>query len=111
MIISTSPRHSSTKTTLFEHGQMFICDEYQIFGYVIESAGIHVDPGKLQILKERPIPQNIHELRSFLGLENFYRQFILGFSHIAWPFNQLTKGNGKTGFKWTIGTSLSEPLT
>ena len=72
--ISTSPRHSLTTSTLFEHGQMFICDEqHQIFWYVIESTGIHVDPRKLQILKERPIPQNIHELRSFIGLENLYR--------------------------------------
>ena len=60
-------------------------------GYVIDFACIHVDPEKVQILKDWPIPQNIHELRSFLGLVNFYRQFILGFSHIAWPLNQLTK--------------------
>ena len=26
---------------------------------------------------------------------------MLGFSHIAWPLNQLTKGNGKIVFKWT----------
>ena len=71
-------------------------------GYVSDSAGIHGDLEKVQILKDWPIPQNIHELRSFLSLENFYRQFILGFSHIAWPFNQLTKGNGKIVFKWTL---------
>ena len=41
-------------------------------GYVIDSAGIHVNQEKIQILKDWPIPQNIHELRSFLGLENFY---------------------------------------
>ena len=70
-------------------------------GYVIDSAGIHVDPKKVQILKYWPIPQNIHELRIYLGLENFYRQFLLCFSHIAWPLNQLTKGNGKNIFKWT----------
>ena len=35
-------------------------------GYVIDSAGIHVDPYKVQILKYWTIPQNIHELRSFL---------------------------------------------
>ena len=69
-------------------------------GYVIDSAGIHVDPEKIYILKYWPIPQNIHELRSFLGLANFYRRFILGFSHIAWPLNQLMKGNGKIVFKW-----------
>ena len=71
-------------------------------GYVIDSTRIHVDPKKVQILKDWPIPQNIHELRSFLGLANFYRQFILGLSHIAWPLNQLTKGNGKAVFKWTL---------
>ena len=37
-------------------------------GYVIDSARIHVDPEKVQILKDWPIPQNIQELRSFLSL-------------------------------------------
>ena len=65
------------------------------------SAGIHVDLDKVKILKYWPIAQNIHELRSFLGLAKFCRQFVLDFSHIAWPLNQLTKGNGKIVFKWT----------
>ena len=70
-------------------------------GYVIDSAGSHVDPEKVEILKYWAIPQKIHELKSFLGLPNFYQQFILVFSHITWPLNQLTKGNGKIVFKWT----------
>ena len=70
-------------------------------GYVIDFAGIHVDPHKVKILKYCPIPQNIHEIISFLGLENFYQRFMLSFNHIAWPLNQLTKENGKTVFKWT----------
>ena len=70
--------------------------------YVIDSAGIHVDPEKVQILKYWPIPQKIHQLRNFLGLENLYQRFILGFSHITWPLNPLTKGNGKIVFKWTL---------
>ena len=41
-------------------------------GYVIDYAGIRVDPEKVHILKYWPIPQNIHELRSFLGFVNFY---------------------------------------
>ena len=71
-------------------------------GYVIDSTCIHVDPEKVQILKYCPIPQNIHELRSFLVLMNFYRRFIIGFSHITWPLNQLMKENGKNVFKWTL---------
>ena len=70
-------------------------------GYVIDSIAIHVDPEKIYILKYWPITQNIHELRSFLGLVIFYWRFILDFSHITWHLNQLTKGNEKTVFKWT----------
>ena len=66
----------------------FAMNNIKYFGYVIEFARIHVDLEKLQILKDWPIPQNIHELRSFLGLANFYRRFILGFSHIARPLNK-----------------------
>ena len=69
--------------------------------YVIDSVGIHVDPKKVQIVKDWPIPQKIHEQGIFLGLENSYRRFIFGFSHIAWNLCQSTKGNGKNVFKWT----------
>ena len=79
----------------------FVMTNIKYLGYVIEYMGIHDDQGKVQILKDCPIPKKIHELRSFLSLENFYRRFILGFSHIAWHLNQLTKGNGKNVFKWT----------
>ena len=38
----------------------------------------------------------------FLCLVNFYRRFILGFNHIAWPLNKFTEGNGRIVFKWTL---------
>ena len=38
------------------------------------------------------------ELYSFLGLANFYRKFVLGFSHITWPLSQVTKGGAKEKF-------------
>ena len=79
----------------------FAIPNIKYLGYVIDFVGIHVNPKKVQILKDCTIPQNIHELRSFLGLANFYRRFILGFNHITWPLNQLTMRNGKTIFKWT----------
>jgi hypothetical protein len=40
------------------------------------------------------------ELHSFLGLANFYRRFVLGFSHIAWALSQVTKGGGRAKFMW-----------
>jgi hypothetical protein len=35
-----------------------------------------------------------------LGLANFYRRFVLGFSHIAWALSQITRGGGKEKFVW-----------
>ena len=41
------------------------------------------------------------ELRSFLGLANFYRRFVLGFSHITWPLSQVTKGGAREKIFWS----------
>ena len=51
----------------------FAMTSIKYLGYVIDSTDIHVDPEKVQILKYWPIPQKIHEQRSFLGFYNFYR--------------------------------------
>jgi hypothetical protein len=42
----------------------------------------------------------IGELRSFLGLANFYQRFMLVFSHIAWALSQVTKGGGRENSAW-----------
>ena len=51
-----------------------------------------MDPSKVQVTRDWPTPTTITELHSFLGLDNFYRRFVLGFSHITWPLSQFTKG-------------------
>ena len=52
-----------------------------------------MDPEKLEVIKEWPIPKNIHELRSFIGMCAYYRCFIAHFSSIAGPLYDLTKKN------------------
>jgi hypothetical protein len=42
------------------------------------------------------------DLWSFSGLANFYRRFMLGFSHIAWALIQITKGGGKEKIVWGL---------
>ena len=58
-----------------------------------------MDPKKLKIINERPIPKNLHELRSFIGMCSYYRRFIQKFSIIAGPLHDLTKK--KVQYKWT----------
>lgn len=59
-------------------------------GHTIDQEGIHPDPHKIDLIKNWPTPKNQSELRSFLGLANYYRKFVLGFSKLAHPLTRLT---------------------
>jgi hypothetical protein len=75
-------------------------DRVHYLGYIIDQHGIHVDPCKIQVICDWPAPTTLTELQSFLGLANFYHKFMLGFFHIAWALNQITRGGGKEKFLW-----------
>ncbi|GJW25936.1 putative reverse transcriptase domain-containing protein [Tanacetum coccineum] len=51
--------------------------------HVIDSRGIHVDPAKIESIKDWASPKTPTEIRQFLGLAGYYRRFIEGFSKIA----------------------------
>jgi hypothetical protein len=72
----------------------------QYLGYIVDEHGVHMDPAKIQVIHDWPGPTTLIKLRSFLELANFYRRFMLGFSHTAWALNQVTKGSGKENFAW-----------
>ena len=49
------------------------------------------NPEKVRIFRDFPAPKNLKELRTFMGLANYYRRFVKGFAHIASPLNALTE--------------------
>ncbi|GJW96690.1 putative reverse transcriptase domain-containing protein [Tanacetum coccineum] len=57
----------------------------QFLGHVVNRDGIHVDPSKVESVKNWKIPESLTEIRSFLGLAGYYRRFIENFSKIAKP--------------------------
>ena len=79
----------------------FGMNQVQYLGYIIDEQGVHVDPSKIKVIRYWQSPTTLTELRSFLGLSNFYRMFVLGFSHITWPLSQVTKGGAKAKFFWS----------
>ena len=73
----------------------------QYLGYIVDEHGVHVEPAKIQAIREWPTPKTLTEFHSFLGLANLYLKFVLGFSHIAWALSQVTKGSVKAKFVWS----------
>jgi hypothetical protein len=75
-------------------------DRVHYLGYIIDQLGVHVDPAKIQVIRDWTTPTTLTDLQSFLGLANFYHRFMLGFSHIAWALSQITRVGGKETFVW-----------
>ncbi|GJT44605.1 putative nucleotidyltransferase, ribonuclease H [Tanacetum coccineum] len=70
----------------------------KFLGHVIDSSGIHIDPTKIEAVKNWASPTTPSEIRQFFGLAGYYRRFIEGFSKIAKHMTELTQKNQK--FDW-----------
>ena len=55
-------------------------------GYRIDKNGLHTLPEKIIAIQDAPRPKNVKELRSFLGLVNYYGRFI---RDLTYPLNRL----------------------
>ena len=91
-------------------------------GHVLSANGISTNPEKVEKVITWPVPKNIKEVQSFLGLASYYRQFIKIFAEKAQCLHELvgptskkqkkkarTKKNTTTGeatrqriFKWMM---------
>ncbi|GJX22667.1 putative reverse transcriptase domain-containing protein [Tanacetum coccineum] len=56
-------------------------------------SGVHVDPAKIEAIKNWAAPATPTEVRQFLGLAGYYRRFINEFSLISKPLTKLTQKN------------------
>ncbi|KAL9993804.1 putative nucleotidyltransferase, Ribonuclease H [Helianthus debilis subsp. tardiflorus] len=72
--------------------------EVHFLGHVVNKYGIHVDPSKVDSIRNWPAPRTPTEIRQFLGLAGYYRRFIKDFSKIAQPLTMLTQ-KGVT-YRW-----------
>ncbi|GJU12767.1 putative reverse transcriptase domain-containing protein [Tanacetum coccineum] len=81
------------------YAKFFKCDFWinivQFLGHVIDSPGIHVDPAKIEAVKNWASPTTPTEVRQLLGLVGYYWRFIKGFSKIAKSLTELTQKNKK----------------
>ncbi|KAG7674333.1 hypothetical protein KSW81_006127 [Nannochloris sp. 'desiccata'] len=77
----------------------FFQTEVSFLGHVINGDGVKADPRKVQAVADWPQPKTVRQVRSFLGLANYYRRYVHGFATMAAPLTLLTKKN--VPFLWT----------
>ncbi|GJZ26759.1 putative reverse transcriptase domain-containing protein [Tanacetum coccineum] len=78
----------------------FWLQEVRFLGHVVNQSGIHVDPSKIEAVKNWKALTTSFEIRSFLGLAVYYCRFIANFSKIAKPRTSLTQNNQK--YMWGV---------
>ncbi|UYV79686.1 hypothetical protein LAZ67_18000268, partial [Cordylochernes scorpioides] len=91
-------RIRSAKLTLKPSKCEFGRREVEFLGYVISTGGLKPGPRKIKAIEEFPEPKNVHDIRRFLGLTNFFRRFVKDFARKAEPLSRLTKKGSQ--FEW-----------
>ena len=71
----------------------FFQRELEYLGHLVGAQGVRVNPAKVTAVEQFPRPKNVSELRSFLGLANYFRKFIRDYAKIAAPLTGQTGKN------------------
>ena len=77
----------------------FLCDSVEYLGHRIDANGLHTTDRKVEAVKKAPLPKNVQELRSFLGLVHYYGKFMPNLTTLLHPLNVLLQAHSP--WKWT----------
>ena len=77
----------------------FLRDSVEFLGHKIDSHGLHTSAKKVEAVKKAPRPTNQQQLRSFLGLLQYYCKFLPNLSTLISPLNSLLQKNHP--WRWT----------
>ena len=59
-------------------------------GHIVGGGELKIDPSKVSVIVNWPIPKSVTEVRSFLGATQYWRKLIANFSSVAAPLHALT---------------------
>jgi len=70
---------------------VFLADSVTYLGHCIDSHGLYPVEEKVKALQEVPVPKNVTELKSFLGMLSYYSKFFPNLSSELAPLHKLLK--------------------
>ena len=91
-------RLSDVHLTLNKKKCLFNQSSIKFFGYIFSKDGMKSDLAKVECLHKMPLPENVNELRSFLGMANYSANFVKNFAALTVPLRELTR----KGTKWEL---------
>lgn len=68
----------------------FFANEISFLGYLVSPGEVRPNPNKIKAILAYPEPKTLKNLKSFLGMANYYRRFIKDYSHHAKPLTDAT---------------------
>ena len=71
---------------------LFSVTRLPFLGFILTDKGVEMEEDRISTILNWPEPESVREIQSFLGFANFYRRFVKGFSRIAHPLTDMTKG-------------------
>ena len=77
----------------------FMMSKIKYLGFVIDKNGRRPDPSRIEAIEKMPPPQDLTQVRAFLGLINYYGAFVPEFRKIRAPLDALLKKDAK--FIWS----------
>lgn len=77
----------------------FVQQEIEYLGYQVDQYGISPTKKGIESIINYPVPQNIKQVHTFIGLCSYFRKFILGFSLLAKPLYDLLRKNAEFKFE------------
>ena len=78
---------------------VFFAPEVVYLGHRIDAAGLHPTLEKVQAVRDAPVPRNVSELKSYLGLLNYYGRFMPNLSSVLGPLHCLLRKNVRWSWK------------
>jgi hypothetical protein len=79
----------------------FAARSITFLGHLVSHEGTKPDPSKINAAVHFPVPKTVTDVRSFLGLIGYYRNYVRGYSRLIVPLFELTRKD--VAFVWDLG--------
>jgi len=72
----------------------FGISKVEYLSHSISGTGVQTDPKKIEVINQWPQPKFQKDVRSFLGLAQYYKRFIKGYAALSRPLSELITKDG-----------------